>query len=169
MTHYQLDYYREACGAISAVSAVLWTGGLIILQLRSTGPRAPQDAQDYDRGLRGIKAAMACIAFSMLAPVFILFVTGPADRVGAVIFFTLYAFLTWRHVIRIFEYISRDFRESLISVLLLLPTLMLLLLVIWPSMRAVVWQASILLFFGFFTLSGSVYSFEPPSERTDLN
>jgi hypothetical protein len=156
-------HYREACTALSAVSSVLWTGGLIVLQIRlGSAPKEPPE-EAYDREMRSIKGATACIAFSMLAPVFILFVTGPAVRIGASLFFLLYAWMTWRHLFRIVHFARLDRRESFISTLFLLPTLAMFFLIFAPSIAAVVWISALLLFFGFRTLSESVYSLNAPS------
>ena len=112
--------------------------------------------------MRSIKGATACIAFSMLAPVFILFVTGPAVRIGASLFFLLYAWMTWGHLFRIVHFARLDRRESFISTLFLLPTLAMLFLIFAPSIAAVVWISALLLFLGFRTLSESVYSLNTP-------
>lgn len=155
-------HYREACTALSAVSAVLWTGGLIVLQIRlGSAPTKPPELEDYDRRMRAIKGATACIAFSMLAPVFILFVNGLAVRIGAILFFVLYVGMTWRHLFRIAHFSRLNRGECVISGLFLLPTLAMLLLVFVPWLSAVVWLSAILLFFGFLTLSEAVYSLSP--------
>lgn len=160
------DHYRDACTALSAVSAVLWTGGLIVLQIRlGSAPKEPSDVAAYDREMRAIKGATACIAFSMLAPVFILFVTGPLVRIGAILFFLIYAWMTWRHLFRIVQFASLNREECIISILFLLPTFAMLLLIILPSLAAVVWISAILLFFGFLTLSEGVYSLSFPVNR----
>ena len=156
-------HLREACTALSAVSAVLWTGGLIILQIRlGSVPKEPTKVATYDRQTRAIKGATACIAFAMLAPVFILLVTGAALRIGALLFFLLYAWMTWGHLFRIAYFVRVSRAECVISALFLLPTLAMLLLAIFPSMAAVVWLSAILLFCGFLTLSEGVYSLSVP-------
>jgi len=131
------------------------------LQIRlGSAPKEPPEV--HDREMRSIKGATACIAFSMLAPVFILFVTGPAVRIGASLFFLLYAWMTWGHLFRIVHFARLDRRESFISTLFLLPTLAMLFLIFAPSIAAVVWISALLLFLGFRTLSESVYSLNTP-------
>jgi hypothetical protein len=153
---------KDACTALSAVSAVLWTGGLIILQLRSSrgGLNLGDTAEvtDYDRQTTAIKGALACIAFSMLAPVFILFVSGVGIRIGGFLFFLLYLWMTWWHIPQVVKFFRSAFREAANSALFLLPTLAMLLVGLFPSALTVVWSSGVLLFLGFFVLSQALYA-----------
>jgi hypothetical protein len=153
---------EPALTALSAVSAVLWTGGLIILQLRSVDASInlgdPEEVRNYTRRTSAIKGALACIAYSMLAPVYILFIAGPLVRIGALGFFVLYALLTWRHVPRVLAFVKLDLSDRVSSGLFLLPTLAMLVVGLFPTAAAIAWSSGLLLFCGFFVLSDSLYT-----------
>lgn len=72
---------------IASVSAVLWTGGLIVLQLQGDGP----DGQGRD----AVSAAMALLAFGALAPLFVLTMSGCVLRSIAGIVGALYLWQTY--------------------------------------------------------------------------
>lgn len=75
--------FHEALIAIASVSAVLWTGGLIVRQLTNY-----VDVQ--------FRAAIEFIGFAFFAPMFGLFISGNTLRVTAAVFLVYYLKLTYK-------------------------------------------------------------------------
>jgi hypothetical protein len=145
--------FKDAFIALASVSAVLWTGGLIVLQIRTMG-----NAKTTQDKINETKAAMACIAFGVLAPLFMLFLAGAEIRSAATAFFFLYALMTWQ----IIPFLARSLKdsarwqESINSIAFLLPTLALLVVAAFPLPVVVIWTSAFLVFLGYFLLSDSV-------------
>jgi hypothetical protein len=144
---------------IASVSAVLWTGGLIVLQLRQVLPPALHVGPTLDQRADAIKGAMACFAFGALASTFALFETPQQFKVTAWIFFALYFILTVRNLRDIYRAL-RDVRRQWYSVLIAIsffaPTVAILIAAIFPGQLTVVWSGALLNFWGYFMLSDTV-------------
>jgi hypothetical protein len=66
--------FQTAFSALAAVAAVVWTGGLIVLQLRErpSTPSSPPVDDAYKQEKTTIQAGMACAAFGFLVPLVLL-------------------------------------------------------------------------------------------------
>ncbi len=157
--------FKDALVAIAGVSAVLWTGGLIVLQLRHDGvPRGNDEARLAHRfQTEAIKGAMACIAFGMLAPLFILFLADGAARTGAVLFSAFYLWYTWRAAWNILDAIrNRNWGIVPSNLGFFAPTVAMLIVVAFPTPLIVATLSAILVFWGYFLLSASVNALGRP-------
>ena len=151
--------FKDAFVAISSVSAVLWTGGLIVLQLRHENRTDPKNRALYVQQSDWIKGAMACIAFGMLAPLFALFVSGVALQLIASFSFALYYVLTWRNIamiIRAARHPTEPGNNVVASIAFFLPTIAMLVVAAIPLATTILWSAAILDFAGYFVVSSMV-------------
>lgn len=73
-----METLSPALTTIAAVGAVVWTGGLIVLQLRATASSGPVPARGAGFAARSgiIQAGMACAAFGFLVPLVLLMFSG---------------------------------------------------------------------------------------------
>lgn len=151
---------KDALVAIASVSAVLWTGGLIVLQLRHDA----RSAQAADRPqTEAIKGAMACIAFGMLAPLFILFLPDTAIRVVAGLFSVFYLWYTWNEAwSAVCAFREQNWGVVIPNLGFFAPTAAMLIVTVFASPIAVAWVSALLVFFGYFLLSISINALGRP-------
>ena len=152
---------------IASVSVVLWTGGLIVLQL-CLGQRAqianvfsPLDrdkllAQLQTR-ITAVRAGMACTAFGFLGPLFVLLFGCSVWvlPVLAVLFGAFYMRLTQGNFKTIRDTFRRDNDRLIAACGFLLPTLAMLSVAIYPNAGLVAVEALFLDVLGYFILSGA--------------
>jgi hypothetical protein len=127
--------YSEALTTIAAVSATLWTGGLVVFQLRINDKPG--------RNLTLLVAAMSCAAFGALAPMFGLFLSGTTMRVTAgmfAVFYFLYARGNW---LLLFTAIKA--RTSVAAPLLMQAANFAMVgVAIWPDNYVIAWESAML-------------------------
>lgn len=136
--------YHETLIAIASVSAVLWTGGLIIRQIRQSDPKEQTDA---------INAGMAATAFGALAPLFALLAAGTALRLIALAAGLLYLAKTYGNIPNLIRA-----RKLLTALGFFFPTVAMLAVAavppgLLPSALLIAWEALTLDFLGYFILS----------------
>lgn len=163
--------YGSALIVIASISAVMWTGGLIVLQLRQAqkaamGMEMTSTPTGRSRVTR-IKGATACVAFGMLVPLLALITeTTYVRSAWAFGLGLLYLSMTGSHIVVIERGIratgdGREQRESRaaarVAGLYFLPTLALLFVCTDPSDSKIAWTSAILAFLGYVNLSDSVY------------
>lgn len=150
--------YKDAFIAIASVSAVMWTGGLILMQLRQgLNPHNEIKKKDNLMKMVIIRGAMACIAFGMLAPLFMLFVTGPWVRAVSGIFFVYYLATTAGNVGIYRRALQKNNDDlAMAATLMFMPTLAIFAVVIAPLPITVASASTFLAFVGYVRLSESV-------------
>jgi hypothetical protein len=101
-----------ALTTIAAVAAVVWTGGLIVLQIRerpNSDPTFPTPVRNAKFAHRSglIQAGMACAAFGFLVPLVLLIFTGLLLHAAFIIGAVIYLGLTWRNPGKVWGYLRQ--------------------------------------------------------------
>jgi hypothetical protein len=135
--------------ALASVGAVVWTGGLIVLQLKRSVPTYTY-AQHHL-----INAGMACAAYGFLAPLLGLLAANPAiTRNIAIAAAVLYACLTLSNISSIVRGLVLGNNDAVfIGLGYLSPTVALVILVILPFPNTIAWSSGVLIFAAYFGLS----------------
>jgi hypothetical protein len=177
--------YKDALVAIASVSAVLWTGGLIVFQLRqserdagrsptfasvgamkggwaiSKSAQAKAGSPNRIGALDSVRAGMAATAFGALAPLFALFICGVTLRVTAGIGFGLYFVYTignWRNLWRALSTRPLDRRGARNAIVFLLPTIAMLVVAVFATNYVIAWVSTVLAFIGYYVFFDQMLS-----------
>ena len=150
---------RTALVALASVGAVLWTGGLIILQIN----RPPDaNALSADQGQRkqrnhlSINAGMACAAYGSLVPLLALLANDSLSliRYVAIGLAVLYVTMTISNVSSFAQaLVAGDGDRATTSIGFLIPTVGLVLVAIFPMDVWILWTSGWSIFASYFVLS----------------
>jgi len=159
---------------IASVSAVLWTGGLIVLQLCQVQHAKLEDDSNEDclsleqaevrkeriakskRRIAAVRAGMALTAFGTLAPLFVLlFACTWWLRIFAIISAVVYVPLTANNIRTFWQTIRCDSDRAIAAAGFLLPTIAMITVAAFPRASLVAIESLLLDFLGYFILSGA--------------
>jgi len=144
--------YRNALPTLAGLGAVLWTGGLIVLQLKSGA--APNPTPDDVRKHDLINVGMALSAYGALVPLLGILSNGNTMRCVALAVAVYYLLVTLQNVRSIADGLASADRSSIsIGFGYLAPTIGLFVVAALPLQSVVAWSAALFIFLGYVSLS----------------
>jgi hypothetical protein len=150
-----------ALTTIAAVAAVVWTGSLIVLQLRERQPSSLPVHEAYRQQTSTIQAGMACAAFGFLVPLVLLIFTGLLLHLAFIIGALIYLSLTWRNPGMIWRYLRQqppEVKWAEINIVYALPTLGLVALAVFPHPLLCAFLSLLGVFLAYYYVSGELRS-----------
>ena len=155
--------FQTAFSALAAVAAVVWTGGLIVLQLRErpSTPSSPPVDDAYKQEKTTIQAGMACAAFGFLVPLVLLLFTGLLLHIAFAVGTLIYARLTRKNPRMIWDYLRQRppaVKWAEINIVYALPTLGLFALAIFPHPLLCAFLSLLGIFLAYYYLSAVLRS-----------
>jgi hypothetical protein len=152
--------YKDAFIAFTSVGAIMWTGGLIILQIRSGS--ANQDEQQRINEHYLINSGMGCAAYSFLVATLALFAAGITVQHVTGVFAIYYGIVTrghWGGLLR--SLINRDATWGTVAFGNLLPTVELAILAFFPAPQVIIWTLAASTYVSYYFLSYMVQQYAP--------
>jgi hypothetical protein len=169
-----METLSPALTTIAAVAAVVWTGGLIVLQLRERqklpapsslsadeASKQQKAAEAYKQQTTTIQAGMACAAFGFLVPLVLLIFTGLLLHIAFLLGTLIYARLTRRNPSMVLAYLQQRppaVKWAEINIVYALPTLGLFVLTFFPHPLLCAFLSLLGVFLAYYYVSGELRS-----------